>query len=411
MGRFKNQGIYFVWYLSLFFYLFFVTTTISNAGTSITLACSILSTIYLYHKYNIKVTLPDKNFLWPFGLFFLSLLVSALALKDGKSLYSIWKYFTWTIPFWVFYFAGKAHFPRQIYYWATLCANFLLSGYAIYLALFLLPFGSRVKGFSSNANLYAMRIESILPYICLIALLIMQQNRIKVKSIKQGIKKSLILLSVIICLVGVLLTQSRGANIGVFFGLTVVVCIHVLLRKKKSAKNTVAIIITILALLCTAFYAYNNNFKRSYDYERILLWQSSYNMWNDHKVFGVGFSNWQKEYREHYISPAAKELDLPMPHNVVLQFFATTGLIGGSGYVLFVLGETRFLIKRMQRFPNELNYPMMLWAFLLITIHGMFDAGITNKIAMQILCAYMGICLAEEKVPADTGKEKLKGDW
>ena len=69
-----------------------------------------------------------------------------------------------------------------------------------------------------------------------------------------------------------------------------------------------------------------------------------------------------------------------------------------------MLGETGFLIKRMQRFPHELNYPMMLWAFFLITIHGMVDAGITNKFAMQILCAYMGICLAEEKLPVDTGK-------
>ncbi|WP_296398947.1 O-antigen ligase [Acidaminococcus timonensis] len=404
MGRFTNQGIYLVWHLSLFLYLFFLTTTISNAGTSITLACSILSTIYVYRKHNIKGSLPDKNFLWPFGLFFLGLLASALVLKDGKSLYGIWKYFTWTIPFWVFYFAGKAHFPRQIHCFATLAANFLLSGYAIYLALFILPYGNRVKGFSSSPNLYAMRIESILPYICLIALLAMQQKKSDVKSIQQGLKKSVLFISVISCFAGVLLTQSRGAYMGVFFGFALVGCIKFLLHRKISATNTAVIVLMLFALLCTVFYAYRSNFKRSYDRERILLWQSSYNMWNDHKVFGVGFSNWQREYREHYISPEAKEPDLPMPHNVVVQFFATTGLIGGIGYLLFVLGETGFLIKRMQRFPHELNYPMMLWAFFLITIHGMVDAGITNKFAMQILCAYMGICLAEEKLPVDTGK-------
>lgn len=411
MGRFKNQGIYLVWYLSIFFYLFFLTTTISNAGTSIALACSILTTICVYRREHIKVSFPDKSFLWPFGLFFLSLLVSALALKDGKSLYSTWKYFTWTIPFWVFYFAGKAHFPKQVHSFATLAANFLLSGYAIYLALFLLPLGSRVKGFSSNPNLYAMRIESILPYICLIALLVMQQNRNKVRSISQRIKKVIIFLSVTSCFAGVLLTQSRGAYMGVFFGFVFVVCIHFLLRKKVSAKNIVVIVFMLFALLCAAFYAYHNNFKRGYDRERLLLWQSSYTMWNDHKVVGVGFANWQKEYREHYISPAAKEPNLPMPHNVVVQLFATTGLIGGIGYLLFVLGETGFLVKRMQRFPNELNYPMMLWAFSLITIHGMVDAGITNKFAMQILCAYMGICLAEDQLSTDVREEQLKGDW
>lgn len=215
-------------------------------------------------------------------------------------------------------------------------------------------------------------------------------------------------LSVICCFAGILLTQSRGAYIGVFFGLAFVICICFLLHKRISVKNAVVIVLMLFVLLCTAFYGYHNNFKRGYDRERLLLWQSSYNMWNDHKVVGVGFSNWQKEYREHYISPEAKEPDLPMPHNVVVQFFATTGLIGGIGYLVFVLGETGFLIKRMQRFPDELNYPMMLWAFSLITIHGMVDAGITNKFAMQILCAYMGICLAEEKLPLDDGEEKLK---
>lgn len=399
--------MYFIWYLSIFFYLFFLTTTISNAGTSISLVCGILSTIYIYRKHNIKVRFPDKNFLWPFGLLFSSLFISALALKDVTSLYSTWKYFTWTIPFWIFYFAGRAHFPRRIYYAATLCANFLLSGYAIYLSLFILPVGSRVKGFSSNPNLYAMRIESILPYICLIALISMQQVKIKVKTIKQKIKKIMLFLSVASCFIGVFLTQSRGACAGILLGLVLVVCVYSLLHNKISAKNVIAIVCVLFALTCTAFYSYShsNNFKRSYDHERILLWQSSYNMWNDHKVFGVGFSNWQKEYREYYISPRAKEPDLPMPHNVVVQFFAITGLIGGFGYLLFVLGETSFLIKRMQRFPNKLNYPMMLWAFSLITIHGMVDAGITNKFAMQILCAYMGICLAEEQVPIDDEKE------
>lgn len=85
---------------------------------------------------------------------------------------------------------------------------------------------------------------------------------------------------------------------------------------------------------------------RSYDYERILLWTSSYHMWEDHKIVGVGLANWKDAYQQKYILPEAKEPDLTMPHNVFMIFLSQTGIIGTLGYLIFVIGTMVFLIKR-----------------------------------------------------------------
>ena len=52
---------------------------------------------------------------------------------------------------------------------------------------------------------------------------------------------------------------------------------------------------------------------RPYDQERLLLLQSTFHMWENHKLFGIGMGNWQKEYQQHYILPQAKEPTLPFP--------------------------------------------------------------------------------------------------
>ena len=393
MNQGINKKIRYAWYSVIFLYLFFLTTTISNAGTSISMGCSIFLTGYMYCKQKIKVELPDKNFIYPYFFFFCCLFLATIAIRDWKSLHSVWKYFTWTIPFWIFYYTGRAQFHSSIYWYATVSANFLLSGYAIYL-FFLLPLGTRIQGFSSSPNLYAMRIELILPYLFLG--LLWAKNKFYSKSGFHGkIKVLFLFLSFLAGLIALFMTQSRGACAGVLLGLLFVLFVKAVQCNQISLKKRLVATAIMAGVLCSGFYMYFHDFSRHYDYERVLLWKSSYNMWQDHKVFGVGYSNWQYEYRHKYISPEAKEPDLPMPHNVIIFFFSTTGLVGGFGYLILVIKEVEVLIKYMNQEPDNLFYPSMLWAFSSITIHGMVDAGITNRFAMQVLFAYIGICLSE----------------
>ncbi|WP_162177212.1 O-antigen ligase family protein, partial [Mitsuokella jalaludinii] len=133
-----------------------------------------------------------------------------------------------------------------------------------------------------------------------------------------------------------LMTKTRGAIIGVLIG-GVLLAALLYSIKKNNVKKTVLMILVSLAIVGCIGAVTVQSFHRSYDYERVLLLKSSYAMWEDHKLYGVGFRHWAREY-PNYISPAAREPDLTIPHNVIASFFDETGIIGGFGFLLLVFG-------------------------------------------------------------------------
>lgn len=89
--------------------------------------------------------------------------------------------------------------------------------------------------------------------------------------------------------------------------------------------------------------------------ERLLMWDSSYHMWEDHKLLGIGFSEWREAYNNpesKYHPLEGKETTNVMPHNIYIYFAATGGiisLIGLCGYI-FLCFDTcyeKFTCKRI----------------------------------------------------------------
>ena len=62
---------------------------------------------------------------------------------------------------------------------------------------------------------------------------------------------------------------------------------------------------------------------------RLQLWHSSWMMFREHPVLGVGLDNFLYQYRSRYILPTAwQEPDLSHPHNILLDFGSRLGLCG-----------------------------------------------------------------------------------
>lgn len=80
----------------------------------------------------------------------------------------------------------------------------------------------------------------------------------------------------------------------------------------------------------------STEYKDQPNYERMLMWQSAYNMFIDHPVFGVGVGNYHEEYINNYRSPLSRE-DTWHPHNVLLAMLAQTGIVGGLSYIMLFL--------------------------------------------------------------------------
>ena len=115
----------------------------------------------------------------------------------------------------------------------------------------------------------------------------------------------------------------------------------------------------------------STEYKDQPNYERMLMWQSAYNMFIDHPVFGVGVGNYHEEYINNYRSPLARE-DTWHPHNVLLAMLAQTGIIGGLGYiVLFIYIFYKVIID----YKNTSNYITL--AFL-ASLTAFFINGLTD---------------------------------
>lgn len=383
-----------LWESSVFASLFFISTTISNAGTNISLGLMLLLTVYMYHKNKYKFPTPPKQFLYPYIIFFLLLFIATIPLNDFQSLHKVWKYFYWTLPFFLFYYAGQVNNFEKICEKSTLCAMLFLSGYTLYLAA-TLPFGTRIEGFSNQPNLHALIIESVLPYVVFIAV-----SYVK----RRAYGKATLWIAVLLSISGtisLLLTQSRGGCAGFVAGALFLLLLRIYKLKNDFLNSTtkkVCICVLLIVISIGGIFSQSDRLSRSYDHERILLWTSSYHMWQDHKLFGVGLANWKVAYDTKYILPEAKEPNLAMPHNVFMAFLSQTGIIGFSGYLIFLIGETIFLIKKVMRSYDNCLYCALLWGFITIAIHGMVDTGIINRFAMQILFSYAGVTLAIDRL-------------
>lgn len=383
----------------LFLYTTFLISTLSNAGVSISVSLLCVVIIYLYVKNFKKILWPDKTFLAIYIVFFGSLLLSAVISGDLKSISETIKYIYWTLPFWVVYLSEKRSFSIESWGYGTSLSLLVVSVYSVY-QFITLPLGTRITGTFANPNGFVGVLETSLPILIAFYWSYGEKN---IKQYHQLIKY--ILLGIIGMTVFVLLaTQSRGGIAGAFIGGIVVFLMRY--RNKigiqyNNRKNIACALIFAIAVSGVAFLGLST-FQRSYDNERMLLIQSSYAMWKDNPVYGVGFSNWKEQYQSHYISTMAKEPNLPMPHNNVAFFFSTTGIIGGIGYIVFTIGLLLLLIKKIVKYPQNVYYQAALWSFIAISVHGFVDSGITNKFNMQILFLCLGIAFASENNKAVT---------
>ena len=408
-------------------YSFFLLLSSSNAGYSISLALLIVGEIVYYWKYrNFKrIGNISKTILLILGIFFLTLLISAYY-HGGPNIHDTWKYIYWALPCIPLFFGYIKDKSELAFFTGSSLALIALSikGWIQIKSIFMgnMIGNGRITSTFVNPNDFGQIVEFALP----IAILACRWSFYKWKSEKKiCYKYSLIfqILTIVISVIPFLGAQSRGATLGFCIGGCIVGLFYGIKYWKIFNYRT---LIVLLSIICLGFGLYGANIvakhdvggqklsqsvnidnnlsktiermtglpSRSYDGERILLWKSSYNMWQDYPMLGVGWSNWQYMYQNHYIFDEAKERDLPMPHNNIAYFFSTTGVVGGIGYLIFTIGLFAYIIKEFNKNPESCLLPSFLWAFVSTTIHGQVDSGIVNKYAMHILFGFLGIVVA-----------------
>ncbi len=378
-------------------YMFFIVSTISNAGRSIALGGVVLFAGYYWAKGKRTIRFEsfaeEKRYWIVYGAFFGLLILAAFFAPTKTAIASTLKYLYWTLPLWVIYISGFFFPVHKLWRDAVALAVIVIGAFSVH-QFICMPFGTRLSAPFASPNGLAGILELCLPFG---ALFVVSEYKLKQKKSKKEFWLNAVATTA--ALFVLLFTQSRGGIAGTFIGGIVLVAMKFWLkyRNNVSIKRKICIILMGIVLITGVVFSGFILFHRAYDLERFLMIESSYHMWEDHKVFGVGLDNWGNEYKK-YVSPIAKEPNLPMPHNNVAFFFSTTGIVGGLGYCVYVLGTLAFLVKKIRENPVNLYYSAAFWAFLAIVIHGMVDSGIMNKYQMQILSANLGVALSSSIV-------------
>lgn len=125
--------------------------------------------------------------------------------------------------------------------------------------------------------------------------------------------------------------------------------------------------------------------------ERRLLWQSAWNMFEDHPLTGVGMANFKQNYQEHYILPEAKEPKLGHAHNNFMHVLAENGILGLGALIvfwgyLFILGVTGW---RNQRNPAFL---LILAVLLGTVLHGLTEYTWGTALSVKLFWLSVALC-------------------
>ncbi|MHB1416169.1 MAG: O-antigen ligase family protein, partial [Chloroflexota bacterium] len=86
---------------------------------------------------------------------------------------------------------------------------------------------------------------------------------------------------------------------------------------------------------------------------RIYVWQAGWEMAKDHPLLGIGLDNFYTLYQRYMLPEAWPEPGLSHPHNLVLDFWLSTGLLGLVGGLWFIARLWRGALSLWQQAARQ----------------------------------------------------------
>lgn len=319
-------------------------------------------------------------------IFYGLLLVSGLLLGDKSSMKTAVEWFLYACPFFVFFIlSGSYNINKGIAVgiFLAIIANAILGESQLIGDNLYNPGGVRIQGSFNHPNSFGSVLAWTIPFVGYFLY--------RSKTTSQRVFASFILVLSFLCL---FLTDSRGAAVSLITGLVVTALIYALVhRNQLGIRQKLAVVFLCLALAVGTGAALNSSVHNTRDLgERQLMWSSSMQMWEDHKLLGVGIGRWPENYySERYHPAAGHEMGHYFPHNMPIYFLSGAGILGGIGYLCLVLSMFYVLMKKVIESDGITSAIPMMAAFIAFIMDGMIDATLTNKtvgIPFYVLLGY-----------------------
>lgn len=331
----------------------------------------------------------NRYILWGFVLFGLLTLLPGVINKDWLSVRKAYKYITYAAPFFICVYLMERFDVNRGIRIGIACSMVILCGTGIFQWHILHE--SRVIGVFDSPNALGMTLELMTPFSILFIVL----SRKYCTKIFWGILS----LSSLAC---IYLTGSRGTVLGLAGGAFTSYVIyfiryqHALSSKQKALSVIAGIIILIMgAVALIGVNSYRDNATGG---ERVIMLESSYHMWQDHKLSGIGMAHWKENYYGRYRPEGQHERGLDMPHNMIIFYMSTTGIIGAIGYATYVVFTLLGMLKLVKS-DVEINYIHAAGICIFcgfVVIHGLVDGTIINSNISKIFYLLFGYAVSEK---------------
>lgn len=356
------------------------------AGVSIT---------YMYYSKRKEINIHEaslypelKYVLWGYLGFYGSIILDSIILQDMQSFNRSLEYASLTIPFFVFYALRTSYDidkGTKIGFLASCSIIFILGIYQWYQD----P-DVRIMSTFANPNHLATMVAIATPIIAYF-----------LKNSSGYIERIGLAFLMGLGFFCMYLTESRGGLVALVLGICFSLFIMLIMSKhlkKKSIMTIVAGIALVIVIGAGAFYHLQEDRDDigKYGGERLQMIEASYQMWNDHKLLGVGIDRWGENYYDvRYHPQNAIEQGHTMPHNMPVYFLSTSGLLGGIGYLLFHGILFVILLKGFYVAKDQWLVAAMLSVFFSFFLQGLVDTTIINKIPARIYFGLLGYGMAK----------------
>lgn len=349
----------------------------------------------LYIKRQIKITM-ERNMAIALVVFFSCVIIAGLINGDLVSVKKSIHYMRCAIPFFIGAFLLQNYKCQSGMYWGVCTSTLVLCIWGV-LRWDDSPVSLMISIYSQH-NSFGMELELLIPFLLSFALI--EKNKMARLFI------GAIFIFAVCCLY---FSGSRGAIIGLGGGVFVAAMIYLAFYPNKSLlKTKILMALFCFLILMTSFLVVFNVTSNRQDAgggERIMMLEASYSMWKDHKLAGVGETNWAKNYYGQYRPEGQREQGLNMPHNMPAYYLSTTGIIGFVGYCAYIMFTGLGLIRIMRK-QETINFGLMsvLVIFGAFFIHGMVDGTLINDRATKAYFLLFSLALVSGDMFIDKGK-------
>lgn len=350
----------------------------------------ILFFFYLYQGYKTKTLVVDEEIMDYYRIiaFFVltvvpSVIFSSNFLLSLKTFSEMWIYRV--IPF----FVVTLFLKDKDLLMKMLLVFLAVTGIDSLVALAQVVMGLAGRGWGFGGN--TLNLAAILCMTTPITIVILGDNQFS------KIAKKVALAALVCYVIGALAGQSRGAWVALAVILPLV-SYRYLLQNKKILTLVIVFVLAIAVFISQSarfterVSSITNVTTDRSNADRLVMWESSWNMMKDHAAFGVGAGNFKQFYKEQYKLPEMTQAHLNHAHNNFMQIGAETGFVGLIGWTIL---SFYILLKNFwDWYKNNDPYALMIWSsWAGFMLFGMIDLIVDASAVIKSWWFLLGILL------------------